>query len=188
MLNDTTGSSNLVKAGDDKLVDLINSFDSPGENNLDDDTMKIIRIKRVAMSINAINFVPMSEAMSREKSFYGMDKTALANVLRVYYPDPILRITTMEEQHYIMPINNDYIEASNWVNQYGIEMSGEYEALIICEKEAVYKRQYVNYPEMADLLKRIDEYIKFKTGIDLYDGIRAIPIAVYKEIGRKEQK
>lgn len=187
--DNTSGSYEFIKAGDNYLAEWIDNLKLPDANNTAKENMQTVGIKGTAVTVDAIKFVTISEKVSSNKRFSDLPEEVFVELLRIYYPDPILRITASDGTEYIMPVSEEYIEASNWVSQFGIEMSGEYEALIICENIVKEENHNLNkYPELETFLERIDEFIKEKTGIDLRNGTRAIPIAVYKRIGERGEE
>ncbi len=176
----------FVKAGDNDLAKWLESLKSSDRNDTSDVNMRIIEIKGTAVTVDAIKFVPISEAISHDKQFGDVPKDVFSDLLKIYYPDPILCITTSDKKEYIMPLDEEYIETSNWISQYGLEMSGEYEAQVICDYTVREEKQDLEtHPELEKLLTRVDEFIKEKTNIDLRNGIKAIPIVVYKRIGER---
>lgn len=173
----------ILKAGDNYLVKWLESLESSNQEDEANADMRIMGIKGTAMTVDTIKFVIISEAVAKNKCFDNLPENVLNELLKIYYPDPVLCMTS-DGKEYIMPLDEEYIEVSNWVSQYGIEMPGEYEAKIIYDDTAgEEKPNFVNNPELEELLEKVDGFIKDKTNIDLRNGRRAIPIVVYKKIG-----
>ena len=187
-INTTTGASNKTvhsfNPGDHKISYLLHRMkkDLP---SLDTDISQIVMIKGQAKCIHVAKFMlPIHQFYTSENSDSEMlNIETLKDLLELYYPDPIIQITTETNDRYIMPANMSYFESCQQINLYGFELPGQYSAVAICAPKKDPASETIS-PVMMKITKNldiIDNIVLQETGIDL-KGLYLIPIAIFQDV------
>jgi len=187
-LSTTAGISNKTvhsfDPGDQKISYLLHRM-KKDMSPLDTNISQIIMIKGQAKCIHVAKFMlPIYQFYTSANSDSEMlNIETLRDLLELYYPDPIIQITSEANDRYIMPVNISYFESCQQINLFGFELPGQYSAVAINAPKKNPESGTIS-PVMMKITKNleiIDNIVEQETGINL-KGLYIIPIAIFQDV------